>query len=172
MVILDYFLWTGEFYHDVKHWQNQYHSYISGIRASYLNRPLPSIDLDLWIENYFIKVQTIQYLHDLRHYQILNVYSRDLNISLVSCKTLCFFFLTGTQHNSVGLLHRFLLQQSVDSSISAWSESLPDPECMQPRFADKSTTHFTNVMWLCWCFLLQWICRISYKRSLFQVISV
>ena len=93
MVILDYFLWTGEFYHDVKHWQNQYHSYISGIRASYLNRSLPSIDLDLWIENYFIKVQTIQYLHDLRHYQILNVYSRDLNISLVSCKTLCFFFL-------------------------------------------------------------------------------
>ena len=92
MVILDYFLWTGEFYHDVKHWQNQYHSYISGIRASYLNRPLPSIDLDLWIENYFIKVQTIQYLHDLRHYQILNVYSRDLNISLVSCKTFCFFF--------------------------------------------------------------------------------
>ncbi|CAH3031109.1 unnamed protein product, partial [Pocillopora meandrina] len=30
------------------------------------------------IENYFIKVQTIKYLHDLRHYRILNVYSRDL----------------------------------------------------------------------------------------------
>ena len=84
----------------------------------------------------------------------------------------CFFtFLTGTQHNSAGFLHQFVLQESTDSSISAWPESLPDPECIQPRFDSESTTHFTNVMWLCWCFLLQWICRISYKRSLFQIIS-
>ena len=47
-------------------------------------------NLDFWIENNFIKVQTTQYLHDLRHYRILIVYSRDLDISLMSCKNLFF----------------------------------------------------------------------------------
>ena len=47
-------------------------------------------NLDFWIENNFIEVQTTQYLHDLRHYRILIVYSRDLDISLMSCKNLFF----------------------------------------------------------------------------------
>ena len=72
--------------------------------------------LDFCIDFYFTKVRTVQYLRDLRHYQILNVCSRDL--------------------------------------------------LTNPRRT------LQNVMWLCWCFLSQWICRISNKRSLFQIISV
>ena len=34
--------------------------------------------LDFCIDFYFTKVRTVQYLRDLRHYQILNVCSRDL----------------------------------------------------------------------------------------------
>ena len=34
--------------------------------------------LDFCINSYFKKVRTVQYLRDLSHYQILNVYNRDL----------------------------------------------------------------------------------------------